>query len=211
MPSIYKHDYEGCGGMLAVDGRSDLERWFDNYKLDHKADFASEHEWLTIEEKKFAACRRRATRYVGTIGDVEMRGPRRTVVFETNAPAPPTFHRPAKFRPEPRPQRAHDSDTLTIDTIFEAINQLNLSPARRDAMMMNSRGPWDLMERVRAERFAQELDRQTLMINMSAVNWLTPFPAGDGIYSGIDLGSGDMTVMQVLKPIPPPKRYRRNA
>lgn len=114
MASTYKLDYDGWLALNDHDGHSDLRRWFENYKLERFAKFAADDEWLTIEEKKFRGARRSAVRYVGTICDVEEIGPRRTVVFETNAPPPPTFHRPAKARPERIAPRARDANTLTL-------------------------------------------------------------------------------------------------
>lgn len=97
----YYEDYPGSCGMRYHDKEPELRRWFDNYKLDHAALFPWTFQWLTIEEKSFETRRRRHVRYEGTIGDDSMPLSRSKVLFETDAPPPPTFYRPAKPLPAP--------------------------------------------------------------------------------------------------------------
>jgi len=201
MASLYRLDYEGTASLERLDTYSTLCRWFHNYKLDRSAEFADDHEWLTIEEKKFRAARRLSVRYVGTICDVEERGPRRTVLFETNAPPPPTFHRPAKFRPERKPTRAHDGGTLTADMLLETMDRIGLSRDRCRDLMINSRNIWELAEQVHREKYRYELERTKL----NAMNWIIPIYSRDLILS-IDL----VNPIPQKPSVPPPKRYWRN-
>lgn len=97
----YYEDYPGSCGMRYHDKEPELRRWFDNYKLDHAASFPWIFQWLTIEEKFFETRRRRHVRYEGTIGDDSMPLSRK-VLFETDAPPPPTFYRPATPLPIPK-------------------------------------------------------------------------------------------------------------
>lgn len=203
MTSLYKLAYEGTGGLQTQDGFSELRRWFENYKLDRDAEFADECEWLTIEEKKFQGIRRPGVRYVGTIGDVEMHGPRRTVLFETNAPAPPTFHRPAKFRPEPRRQVAHDSGTLTYDMLLETMDRIGLGNDRRRDMQMHSRSFEEFAYRVQAAKYKFEIERTRI----NATNWMLPLLNSD-VLSGLTVFGIDYGVEKPS--VPPPRRYRRN-
>jgi hypothetical protein len=201
VPSLYKLDYEAADEMRRFDGEQALRRWFDNWKIDREAHFAADDEWLTIEERKFRGARRTGVRYIGTICDVEELGPRRAVVFETNAPPPPTFHRPAKIRPEPPRRRARDSNTLTVDTIYEAMDRLGIGRAERRDLMREYRSPWHLMGDLRI----REAVRQTQLegVRMSTFNWLT---TPGGIVTGLDLAEA-----KPVTPVLPPKRYRRNA
>lgn len=92
----YYKDSESYWPLVFHDGHTDLMRWFDNHKIEHHAFFASDEEWLTIEEVSFEDRRgRKRKKYVGTIGS-DHSDKRRTVLFDLTAPPPPTFHLPQK-------------------------------------------------------------------------------------------------------------------
>lgn len=84
--------------MQYHDAADVLRRWCNNYTLD-KNFYLGVYEWITIELQ--------GRYWVGTIGEDDSQQ-RRTVKFEVNAPAPPTFFQPSKEkRPKPVP-RIHD-------------------------------------------------------------------------------------------------------
>ena len=99
----YQEKYPGTWAMKWHDDKlSDLQRWFDNWKLEKYAFFNSETEWLTIEEHSWTCRGKKITRYEGTIG-ADHHNYVRKVKFETGAPPPPTFFVPVKRKYEPPP------------------------------------------------------------------------------------------------------------
>lgn len=108
---MYNEKYEGYWSMRWHDEDSDLQRWFDNYKVDRNA-YVSEREWLTIEEYSWACRGKKITRYDGTIGaDHDNR--KRLVRFETGAPPPPTFMQPVKIKyVPPTPQELYHAKQM---------------------------------------------------------------------------------------------------
>lgn len=99
---MYNDDYAGTETMRLHDLRTDLVRWFENYRIDRHAYPPLLTEWLTVEEEVWHVRGRRVVRYVGMIG-ADHYPFRRRVLFETGAPPPPTFMLPARARYEPPP------------------------------------------------------------------------------------------------------------
>lgn len=51
MTGIYHVEYDGYYTMKWHDDEKNaLKRWFDNYKVERFASFASEYEWLVVKE-----------------------------------------------------------------------------------------------------------------------------------------------------------------
>lgn len=197
MPSIYKLDYPGAVDMQCFDAQVELKRWFDNWKLDRNAAFAGEYEWLTVEEKKFTVGRRERSRFIGHIGDVDSSGIRRNVLFEVGAPAPPTFYRPAKFRPKPKPKptRYAADGLMGLEELAYTMDKLALSAREQRDLVMRSRSPWDLQDILRRIRIEREWSR------LDAMRWALPVMQNDRLIVDFDLP----------KPrVPPPPQFRRN-
>jgi hypothetical protein len=91
MVAPYQAHYPGVWTMQWHDKDTELKRWFENWKTDCYASFASEHEWLVIEETPVIIGRRKYMRYAGTVGN-DADGDRCKIAFELGAPAPPSFH-----------------------------------------------------------------------------------------------------------------------
>jgi len=92
----YNKDYVGVWDMIAVDCYGELTRWFYNYVVTRDVYAPSSYEWMTIEEiVTISPTGKEIRNYIGTIGADHL-PTTRTVHFETNAPPPPTFMRPAK-------------------------------------------------------------------------------------------------------------------
>lgn len=93
---LYTQDYPGIYSMQAHDAQDQLKRWFDNYKVDRYASFASQYEWLVVKtEGKRVFCE---------IGD-DGRGTVRTVEIDLNAPPAPILTYAAKERYVPPPPK----------------------------------------------------------------------------------------------------------
>lgn len=99
----YHVEYEGYYTMSWHDREENaLKRWFDNFKVERYATFASETEWLVVKE--LPSGRRRKKRYVCEIGD-DGRGTKREVVMDHTTPPAPMLTFAAKRRYEPPPPK----------------------------------------------------------------------------------------------------------
>lgn len=111
MSDPYHSAYDVTSGFkLYHDSESDLQRWFNNYRVDKDASFASKHQFLTITERKsFSGGRRQRLliRYVGEIGN-DNSDYRRKVDFDVGAPPPPILHLPIRAKKEPNTLRSED-------------------------------------------------------------------------------------------------------
>lgn len=103
--NIYYTDYEGYADIIWHD-RDDnaLKRWFDNYKLDPRAMFASHYEWLVVEDVT-ATAKNIKKRYVCSIGD-DRTDRRREIAMDHTAPPPPMVFFAAKIKYEPPPPKS---------------------------------------------------------------------------------------------------------
>lgn len=101
---IYHVEYDGYYTMRFHDDEPNaLKRWFDNYKIEHDASFATKYEWLVVKEvasdnKKYK------TRFICEIGD-DGRGTRREVIMDHTTPPAPMLTFAAKLRYEPPPAK----------------------------------------------------------------------------------------------------------
>lgn len=86
----YKLDYPGADLIAAHDQEDELRRWFANYCPSRMGAWIEQHEWLTIEERRFEVRGRKRRRYIGTIGS-DRHKLTRLVAFDASAPPPPTF------------------------------------------------------------------------------------------------------------------------
>ena len=99
----YHVEYEGYYAMSWHDKEENaLKRWFDNYKIERYAGFASETEWLVVKE--LPSERRRKKRYVCEIGD-DGRGTKREVIMDHTAPPAPVLTFAAKRQYVPPPPK----------------------------------------------------------------------------------------------------------
>lgn len=177
----YYEDYPGSCGMRYHDKEPDLRRWFDNYKLDRAAAFPWAFQWLTIEEKHFETRRRRHIRYEGSIGD-DNGTVVRTVLFETDAPPPPTFYRAAS----PQPKVTIDWPVSTARTREHLRQAERVYRDQREMLMQLWAGPYPGMD---ISMIPDRLYRQ----------YFYPPP----LYP-------PAPKIETPPPPPPPPRYRRN-
>lgn len=111
MTAPYNAKYPGIWPMQWHDAeKSEIKRWFDNWKVERYASFAAEYEWLTIAEVPVQIGRRKGVRYVGEIG-ADHTTERRKVEFDPSAPPPPTLYQPASKKYEP-PKRIISGDRM---------------------------------------------------------------------------------------------------
>lgn len=100
----YHVEYDGYYNMRWHDDEPNaLKRWFDNYKIERYASFATKYEWLVVKEV-LSDCKHRKTRLICEIGD-DGRGIRREVVMDHTAPPAPVLTFAAKQRYEPPPPK----------------------------------------------------------------------------------------------------------
>src|SRR4051812_33484296 len=101
----YYVDYDGYYAMSWHDREENaLKRWFDNFKIERYASFASETEWLVVKEVD-ADCRTNRKRFVCEIGN-DGRGTKREVIMDHTTPPAPMLTFAAKRRWEPPPPKS---------------------------------------------------------------------------------------------------------
>lgn len=126
----YRVEYEGYYAMSWHDKEENaLKRWFDNYKIERYASFATNTEWLIVKE--LPSERRRKKRYVCEIGD-DGRGTKREVIMDHTAPpAPvPTFAAKRQYVPPP-PKTAAE---LRQEAEWNRMMAMGYEPVRRPKM-----------------------------------------------------------------------------
>lgn len=102
--AMYHVEYDGYYTMKWHDDEQNaLKRWFDNFKVDRHAGFATDYEWLVVKEVA-ATAKHHKTRMVCEIGD-DGRGTKREVVMDHTAPPAPMLFFAAKMRYEPPPPK----------------------------------------------------------------------------------------------------------
>lgn len=102
----YHVEYDGYYAMSWHDQEANaLKRWFENYKIEKYASFASDTEWLVVKE--LPSERRCKKRLVCEIGD-DGRGTKREVIIDHTAPPAPvlTFAAKRLYVPPPPPTPA---------------------------------------------------------------------------------------------------------
>lgn len=199
----YNVVYPARLAMTRFDARSGLYRWFENYKLDRDEEFADREEWLTIEEIPFKVGSRRRVRYVGEIGSDCPTHFRRYIEFETGAPPPPSFFRPAPepYQPiERRPSRTFDNEpgVMTAHKLLHTVEKLGLRAAPPN--------PFDLSGYDTGFEFRAMMEQRTRLLNerIDALSYT--------FYAPLLVKLGEIInpdEVREVKP-PPPPRWRRN-
>lgn len=101
----YHVEYDGYYTMKWHDDEKNaLKRWFDNYKVERYASFASDYEWLVVKEVS-SDSKRGGKRLVCEIGD-DGRGTKREVIMDHTTPPAPVLTFAAKRRWEPPPPKS---------------------------------------------------------------------------------------------------------
>jgi hypothetical protein len=97
---VYHIEYDGYYTMLNHDKQENkLRRWFDNYKIDKNAYFASDYEWCVVKEVS-STSKRGGKRYVCEIGQDKNKNTwaDRTYTMDHTAPEPPLMFFAAKIK-----------------------------------------------------------------------------------------------------------------
>lgn len=125
---IYHVEYDGYYEMRWHDDEQNaLKRWFDNYKLERCASFASKYEWLIVKEVS-SDNKHRKVRFICEIGD-DGRGTKREVIMDHTAPPAPMLTFAAKQRYEPPPPKTEQQIRKEIK--WNAMVALGYRPVRR--------------------------------------------------------------------------------
>lgn len=123
----YHVEYEGYYTMSWHDREENaLKRWFDNFKIDRWAHFATDTECLIVEE--VASETRRKKRYVCKIED-EGRGIKREVIMDHTAPPAPILTFASKRRYEPPPPKT--AAELRKEAEWSRMMSMGYEPIRR--------------------------------------------------------------------------------
>jgi hypothetical protein len=131
----YQANYDGYYAMKWHDDEQNaLKRWFDNYKIDRYAHFASDCEWLVVKEVP-CACKARSKRIVCEIGD-DGRGTKREVVMDHTTPAAPMLTFAAKRRWEPPPPKTPAQIRQEME--WDMMMSRGYEPIRRPKYRMSS-------------------------------------------------------------------------
>lgn len=124
----YQADYAGYYTMKWHDDEQNaLKRWFDNYKVDRYAFFASDCEWLVVKEVP-CACKARSKRIVCEIGD-DGRGTKREVIMDHTTPPAPVLTFAAKRRWEPPPPKT--AEQIRREMEWDMMMARGYEPVRR--------------------------------------------------------------------------------
>lgn len=123
----YHVEYDGYYTMKWHDDEKNaLKRWFDNYRVDKYASFASEYELLVVKEVDADTKRRK--RLVCEISD-EGRGTKREVIMDHTTPPAPMLTFAAKRRWEtPPPKTAAE---LRQEAEWDMMMRRGYEPVRR--------------------------------------------------------------------------------
>lgn len=128
MTGIYHVEYDGYYTMKWHDDEKNaLKRWFDNYKVERFASFASEYEWLVVKEVDCDSKSRRK-RLVCEIGD-DGRGTKREVIMDHTTPPAPIITFAAKRRWEPPPPKSPEE--LRREMEWQMMMARGYEPIRR--------------------------------------------------------------------------------
>lgn len=123
----YYAQYDGYYTMSWHDKEENaLKRWFDNFKIERYASFATDTEWLTVKE--WPSETRRKKRYVCEIGD-DGRGTKREVIMDHSAPPAPMLTFAAKRRYEPPPPKT--AAELRREAEWNRMHMMGYEPIRR--------------------------------------------------------------------------------
>lgn len=124
----YHIEYDGYYTMRRHDDEPNvLLRWFDNYKIERYASFATEYEWLVVKEVSCDS-KTRKTRLVCEIGD-DGRGTKREVIMDHSTPPAPVLTFAAKRRWEPPPPKT--AQQLKQEAEWEMMHRRGYEPIRR--------------------------------------------------------------------------------
>lgn len=124
----YHVEYDGYYTMKRHDDEQNaLKRWFDNYKVERQADFASEYECLIVKEVD-SDCRCNRKRFVCLIED-ERRKTSREVLMDHTAPPAPMLTFAAKRRWEPPPPKSPAE--LRREAEYERMTRAGYEPRYR--------------------------------------------------------------------------------
>lgn len=138
----YQAEYAGYYTMRWHDDEQNaLKRWFDNYKVERYASFASEYEWLIVKEVP-SACKARSKRLVCEIGD-DGRGTKREVVMDHTTPPAPVLTFAAKRRWQPPPPKT--AAELRREAEWDYMMMRGFEPRYRPRMPKMVMG-WDLSD-----------------------------------------------------------------
>lgn len=122
---VYHPEYDGYYIMKWHDDETNaLKRWFDNYKIDKNACFATEYECLIVKEID-SDCKRNRKRLICQIED-EGRKTSREVIMDHTTPPAPMLTFAAKRRWEPPPPKSPAS--LRKEAEFERMYRAGYEP-----------------------------------------------------------------------------------
>lgn len=177
----YHPEYDGFYWMKFHDDEANaLKRWFENYKVEQYAYFASEYEWLVVKEVEATAkhIKKRFVCEIGRDGNERIR----TVIMDHTAPPAPMVFFGAKRKYEPSPPRsvAEMRQEMEWSRLRELEWQYRIRQSRMSVMDFDPSVP------------------VTEIINIPTRR----------IEVGIDWGRKDRAVMKPVAP--PPPRHRRN-
>lgn len=130
----YHVEYDGYYTMKWHDDEENaLKRWFENYKIERYASFASDHEWLVVKEVPSDA-KHRKVRFICEIGD-DGRGTKREVIMDHTAPSAPMLTFAAKQRYVPPPPKTEQQ--LRKEAEWNRMLSLGYEPRRRSYKPMS--------------------------------------------------------------------------
>lgn len=187
MSGIYHVEYDGYYRMKWHDDEENaLKRWFENYKVERYASFASDCEWLVVKEVDCDAKSRRK-RLVCEIGD-DGRGTKREVIMDHTTPPAPMITFAAKRRWEPPPPKSPAEQRREEE--WHRMSMMGYEPVYRP-----KRKP------LRAIDFSRPFSMMDMMEDMTVeyeVEWVRRRPM---FYD----------VPRAPLKAPPPPKHRRNA
>lgn len=124
----YHSEYEGYYRMRFHDDEQNaLKRWFENFKVDQYAVFASDYEWLVVHEVP-ATAKTRKKKYRCEIGD-DGRNSKRFAEMDHTAPKPPMVFLANKRVYQPPPPKT--AEELRREYEYERMYRMGYRPIRR--------------------------------------------------------------------------------
>jgi hypothetical protein len=138
---VYYVEYDGYYAMSWHDKEENaLKRWFDNYKVERYASFASECEWLVVKEVDCDS-KSRKKRLICEIGD-DGRGTKREVIMDHTTPPAPMLTFAAKRRWEPPPPKSPAEQRREME--WQMMMARGYEPVRRARRRAPILMGWDL-------------------------------------------------------------------